>query len=235
MNKLVLVFLLFSKPFFTLAFAVNCHPQINPLLPQYIVGYGSLIDEQSKKRTDASAEDNIPALIKGYQRSWSAHGNLPGVNATYLSVFEDSSAMFNGVIYRLSNPKQIQQYDKREVIYCRKELSADRLKLSTTAVPDQKQVWIYISTQEPQAPSADYPIVQSYLDVFIRGCIQIEEKFSLKHFAKDCINSTEQWSEYWINDRIFPRRPFLYEPYASRIDALLKEAVPEQFKTIKIE
>ena len=86
-----------------------------------------------------------------------------------------------------------------------------------------------------QPPTANYPIVQSYVDIFIRGCINIEDKFKIKHFAIDCIQSTDQWSNHWVNDRIFPRRPSFYEPYASRIDALLKENLPEQFDHIKIE
>lgn len=60
----------------------TCHPQINPRLPQYIVGYGSLIDEQSKKTTDPKAYENIPVLIKGFKRSWCAHGDLPGLHGS---------------------------------------------------------------------------------------------------------------------------------------------------------
>jgi len=104
------------------SFSFDCHPTINDRLPQYIIGYGSLIDEQSKKRTDPTAKESLPVLIKGYERSWSVHGNLPGLNATFLSVSEDKHSSFNGIIYRLSNPENIQQYDKRETTYCRKEL-----------------------------------------------------------------------------------------------------------------
>ena len=62
MKKLGLLFLL-SLPH--PSFAVVCHPKIDPLLPQYIIGYGSLIDEQSKKQTDPTAQESFPALIKG--------------------------------------------------------------------------------------------------------------------------------------------------------------------------
>lgn len=216
------------------SFAIICHPKINSQLPQYVVGYGSLIDEQSKNRTDSTARKNFPALIDGYKRSWSVHGNLPGLNATFLSIVKDKHASFNGVIYKLSNPENIQQYDKRETTYCRKELNNDELKVYATELPDQKQIWIYSSVQKTsEYPTHDFPIVQSYVDTFIRGCIQIEEKYKINHFANDCIKSTGQWSVHWENDRIFPRRPFLYEPYAAKIDALLKEMLPEKFKVIK--
>ena len=218
------------------AFALNCHPKVNTQLPQYIIGYGSLIDEQSKKRTDSTAEESLPALITGYRRSWSVHGNLPGLNTTFLAVSEDQASSFNGVIYKLSAPEQIEEYDKRESLYCRKELSSDQLNVYTIVLPTQKQMWIYIPIENPHLyPTQKFPIVQSYVDTFLRGCIHIEEHFKIKNFAKDCIKSTDQWSMHWINDRVFPRRPSLFEPYASKIDILLKEMLPEQFKKITFE
>ncbi|WP_459072233.1 hypothetical protein [Legionella pneumophila] len=215
----------------------TCHPKINPRLPQYITGYGSLIDEQSKMTTDSKAYENIPVLIKGFKRSWCAHGNLPGFNATFLSLNENKKGTFNGVIYRVSDPKEIELYDTRETVYCRKELSAKQIKIYTKNIPEKKQVWIYYpkSTQSDH-PSREYPIVQSYVDIFIRGCIKVEEKFNIKDFAKECILTTDNWPEqHWVNDRIYPRRPSTYEPYARKIDGLLKELLPKQFKNIRIE
>lgn len=231
MKKLGLFFFL-SLPH--LSFAVACHPKVDSKLPQYIIGYGSLIDEQSKKNTAPSAQESFPILIKGYKRSWSVHGNLPGLNTTFLSISEDKNASFNGIIYKVSNPISIQQYDKRERTYCRKELSVAQISVYSIALPAQRQIWIYTSGQKTNDhPTHDFPIVQSYVDVFLRGCIQIEEKFKIDNFAKDCIRSTEQWSDHWENDRIFPRRPFIYQPYAIKIDTLLKEMLPEHFKHIK--
>ena len=230
MKRICSTLLLF---FFHPCFALDCHPQINPQLPQYIVGYGSLIDEQSKRITDPTAQENFPVIIKGYKRSWSAHGDLPGLNATFLSIHEDKNSSINGVIYKLSNPDHIQQYDKREMAYCRKELNITQIKIYSSPLPDKKQIWIYSAAQETNnPPTKDFPIVQSYVDIFIHGCIQIEEKFRISNFAKDCIKSTEQWSVHWENDRIFPRRPSLHEPYARKIDTLLKEMLPDEFKRI---
>ncbi|ARM35376.1 gamma-glutamylcyclotransferase [Legionella longbeachae] len=215
----------------------TCYPSINPRLPQYIAGYGSLIDEQSKKTTDPKAYENIPVLIKGFKRSWGAHGNLPGFNATFLSLNENKRGTFNGIIYRVSDPKEIYSYDKRETVYCRKELSTEQIKIYTNNIPEKIQVWIYCSKSiQDDQPSPEFPITQSYVDIFIRGCIKIEEKFNIKDFAKKCILTTDNWPEHhWVNDRIYPRRPSAYEPYARKIDELLKELLPNQFKNIRIE
>lgn len=234
--KKITIFFLILLPFSS--FAWDCHPEINPNLPQYIVGYGSLMDEASKKRTDPSAEESFPILIKGYKRIWAGHGNLPGVNATFLSVIKNKSASFNGVAYKLTEPANIRSYDKRESFYCREQINPDSFEfLSQSAnFSTQKQVWMYtIASAENQLPNKNFPIVQSYVDIFLRGCIQIEDKFKITNFAKDCIETTDGWPVYWINDRIFPRRPSLYEPFAAQIDALLKDTVLEEFKHISFE
>jgi cation transport regulator ChaC len=216
--------------------ATPCHPAINPKLPQYIVGYGSLMDEQSKKSTDPTAMQSVPVVVKGYKRSWSVHGNLPGLNATFLCAAPDPSASLNGVIYQLNNPNQVAAYDKREATYCRATIQASHLMTYDFSLPTKKQIWMYVSNhRENEPPMPNYPIVQSYVDIFIRGCIQLEEHFKIKNFARDCVNMTDGWSPYWINDRLFPRRPFASEPYAPQIDALLKAQRPDEFKHIKIE
>lgn len=232
--QIVIILLSLSIP----CFAFECHPEINSNLPQYIIGYGSLIDETSKKRTDPSAEESVPVLIKGYKRIWAGHGNLPGLNATFLSAINDRSSSFIGVGYQLSEPSNIKGYDKRERIYCREQINPDNLVFlsQSSNFSTQKQVWIYtLASAENQSASKAFPIVQSYVDVFLRGCIQIEEKYKISNFAKDCIETTEGWPVYWINDRIFPRRPSFYEPFAAQIDTLLKDTVPEQFKHISFE
>ncbi len=215
----------------------TCHPQINPKLPQYIIGYGSLIDEQSKKSTDPTAYENIPVLIKGYTRSWCAHGNFPGFNTTYLSIYENKAGSFNGVIYRVKDAQAIEQYDQREMVYCRKELKAKEIKIYVKKMPEKKQVWIYYPiSRHTEQPSKEVPIVQSYVDIFVKGCIKIEEKYNIKGFAKDCIISTKNWPDKgWVNDRIYPRRPLAHEPYARKIDGLLKFHLPRQFENIRIE
>ena len=49
--------------------AKNCQAKTIPQLPQYIIGYGSLIDEQSKIRSDPTARESFLTLIEGYKRN----------------------------------------------------------------------------------------------------------------------------------------------------------------------
>lgn len=65
MKKLGLIFLL---SFHQLSCAAVCYPTIDSRLPQYIIGYGSLIDEQSKKRTDSTAQESFPVFDSALTR-----------------------------------------------------------------------------------------------------------------------------------------------------------------------
>ena len=49
--------------------AKNCHAKIIPQLPQYIIDYGSLIDEQAKMRLVSTVQESFLTLIKGYKRN----------------------------------------------------------------------------------------------------------------------------------------------------------------------
>jgi hypothetical protein len=47
--------------------------------------------------------------------------------------------------------------------------------------------------------------------------------------------TTQGWSTHWVNDRIYPRRPFMYQPSAGEIDQRLNTLLPEIVDAIKIE
>jgi hypothetical protein len=100
------------------------------------------------------------------------------------------------------NCKTMSGYDKRERIYCREQINPDNLVFlsQSSNFSTQKQVWIYtLASAENQSHSKDVPIVQSYVDVFLRDCIQIEEKYKISNFANDCIVSAKKmFGEYAI-------------------------------------
>lgn len=192
-------------------------------------GYGSLIDEASKRNTDDTAGTNYPIILSGYQRSWSVYGNLPGLNTIFLTVTYNISSSFNGVIYKTMN---IISYDIRECIYCRLKVNETNLILlnDTSNILDiNRQVWIYVSRRSHDSnelksgttttttatslslppttattststkiiciktiPSRRFPIVQSYVDIFIKGCLNISKtyKYIDDSYAKMCISST---------------------------------------------
>jgi hypothetical protein len=54
-------------------------------------------------------------------------------------------------------------------------------------------------------------------------------------FVDQCVLTTQGWPTHWVNDRIYPRRPFMYQPSAGEIDQRLNTLLPEIVDAINIE
>lgn len=214
----------------------SCHPPVNPHCQQYIIAYGSLMETASKNSTDPHSGENKPIWIDHYQRGWFSKGLADGFSSTYLGVIKSKHARFNGSIFTLPHANSFKNYDAREKYYCRVLVAPENIHLLNGEKLPEGQFWIYELKPEFLAPpSNDYPIVESYVDIFLTGCLEIEEKYHLKNFASACVNTTSDWSVNWVNDRIYPRRPYGHQPRASAIDKLLKEHVPQFFQQIKLD
>ena len=217
--------------------SVNCNAQPEPGQPQYIVGYGSLMQDESRKRTSPQAGPAYPVEVSGYRRGWFEAGTPAGFSTTFLGALPDPRSHLNAVIYRVE-ASELKATDQREASYCRKSVPASDLTMLTKAQFDPRdgQTWIYASRPElVVAPSARFPIVKSYVDIFLSGCIEQEQRFELHGFAQKCLTSTHDWSEHWVNDRLYPRRPFIFQPRSREIDLLLHQQLAEYVSRIKIE
>ncbi|MDX1794958.1 hypothetical protein SFC82_15035 [Legionella pneumophila] len=73
-----------TKEFATLP--KHCRPNINPTLPQFIIGYGSLMQEESKKEDSSMVGENFPIYVSGFQRGWIERGTPIGFSTIYLGV-----------------------------------------------------------------------------------------------------------------------------------------------------
>lgn len=212
----------------------SCHPAIDPTKTQYIVGYGSLMEKASKERSTPNAGPNHPVIVKGYQREWNTKGGDTGFSTTYLGVTIAPGAAMNAAVYINPDAADIETTDAREEYYCRNSVPAEAITmLDGTDLLSNHQIWIYYNKPDSRVPpSARWPIVQSYVDIFLNGCMELETKVVTTDgnasFAQQCILSTNGWSSHWVNDRIYPRRPFIYRKSAGSIDALIYETLPTQ-------
>jgi hypothetical protein len=66
--------------------------------------------------------------------------------------------------------------------------------------------------------SAEFPLLESYVDVVVEGALEYGETF-----ARELLETTSDWSNYRLNDRELARRPWVYNPASSQVDALLTE------------
>jgi hypothetical protein len=204
---------------------------------QYIIGYGSLMQDESRKRTSPQAGPAHPVEIKGYRRGWFARPEAVGFSTTYLGVLPDRQSYLNAVIYQVDSTELIAT-DKRESSYCRTSVAISDIKplAGEFSSTPNGQVWIYVNRPQNVAePDSRYPIVQSYVDIFVSGCLEQEQRFGLTDFSQQCLSTTTDWSEHWINDRIHPRRPFVFQPKARQIDNLLSKQLRQYFSHIRIE
>jgi hypothetical protein len=75
--------------------------------------------------------------------------------------------------------------------------------------------------------SAEFPLLESYVDVVVEGALDYGE-----NFARELLETTSDWSNYWLNDRELARRPWVYNPASSQVDELLMES-PEAAAKLK--
>ena len=216
--------------------ATACRPPPDVQQPQHVVGYGSLMQDESRMRTAPKAGPASPVEVQGFRRGWFARVDAVGFSTTYLGVHADAQSRLNAVVYAV-DADELAATDRREASYCRIAVTPGAIRaLQASGQPPIGQVWIYVSKPESAAaPSAKFPIVQSYVDIFISGCLEQEQRFALSGFARQCVTSTQGWSEHWVNDRIHPRRPFIHQPKARQIDTLLSHELPDTFARIRIE
>jgi hypothetical protein len=195
--------------------------------PQYIFGYGSLVQRQSRVETWAGAEFASPVIVQGVARGWFDQTGGPSWNPTYLGALLDKDAVCNGVIFPVSSP-EFTAYGEREIGYQLTKIDSSQISMldgSNTA--PEGDIWFYGNT-EKRFPSSEHPIVQSYVDVCLDGCLEIEAMYPLArqaNFAEQFVKTTSNWQPPWINDRIYPWRPSVYVPRASQIDALIQKVL----------
>lgn len=205
-------------------------------MKNYIFGYGSLIEKESRLRTTPNALIALPVRVSNYKRGWFARTGVAGLTTTFLGCVKDEKSHTNGVIYEVTQ-KELEATDEREQGYVRTAIDHEDVTDYSDQIDRDSKIWIYADVfknkdeLKSKLPTKDFPIVQSYVDICVNGCIEIESIFPLAkkdNFARDFIKSTQYWNEYWVNDRIYPRRPFIYRKNAYQIDELLKENLEDK-------
>ena len=97
------------------SFAGECHPQINSNEQNFVVGYGSLMNDSSRMRTNPKAKDVYPVEVKNFERVWGLRAG-GSYRTTALLVVPKQGAHFNAVYYPV-NSDGMKSADSREVHY----------------------------------------------------------------------------------------------------------------------
>jgi hypothetical protein len=94
--------------------------------------------------------------------------------------------------------------------YRRVEAPRDDIEaISWQLLPATGRIWVYIPVKadgEPgvglPAASAQFPLLESYVDVVVEGALEYGETF-----AHELLETTSDWSDFWLNDRELACRP----------------------------
>lgn len=175
---------------FLLGSGASCHPEIDAQKKQYIVGYGSLVSEKSKRATVSVVGENIPVEIRGFRRGWYHIGH----DQIFLGVVRDPKYGFNAVVFSLDDATQMNQFDVREKNYCRKRVPKSKMQLMINKKIDG-DVWIYVSTHPKYLNDLDDNDFAdaSYIYTFLSGCLDIEKNYGIKNYLNECLSHTYQW------------------------------------------
>jgi hypothetical protein len=190
-------------------------------MAQYIFGYGSLIDADSRAHTGKTGAA-IPVRLAGFRRGWYVTARRDGFTA--VGIVPDPCVRCNGVLVEIA-PEELPRFDARERGYDRVAVPWSTLSLLSGAQVPSGTVWTYVIPR-PEMPGARYPIIQSYVDVILTGCLRIGPDF-----ATEFITTTAGWEHAWLDDRRAPRyrRAMSEVPQAQDIDILLRTHLPHAF------
>ena len=138
----------------------------------------------------------------------------------------EKASTINGVIYAVEG-NDMAKFDAREQGYARIEvLRQDIEAVSWQRLPETGRIWVYVPvgpSGEPgeglPAADAQYPVLEFYIDVVVEGGLEYGDAF-----AREAIETTSDWSDYWLNDRELARRPWVRDPGSAAVDKLLSAA-----------
>ncbi|MFE5940268.1 gamma-glutamylcyclotransferase family protein [Streptomyces sp. NPDC056470] len=207
--------------------AANPAPSPSGAERTYLFGYGSLIQRESRTATWPGAREAVPVTVRGVSRGWYDRVETVSWGPTYLRAVPGKGATCNGVLFPVTR-KELADYTRRESGYRPTRIpTRDISVLDGSTAPPVGVVW-YFANVVRRRPDELFPIVQSYVDVCLDGCLEIEEsppEAREARFAEEFIRTTSGWRTPWFNDRIHPWRPFVHVPRANAIDTLLRDGL----------
>lgn len=178
----------------------------------FIFGFGSLISARSRAVTIGETPAT-PCIVRGLQREFNVRIPYQNEAAKSLGLLgvtalgcrtvskESTTTICNGVLIEVQ-PEQLSHLDVREgvgVYYSRVELNGEDICITNGKGEAQSSavkratlgstptIYAYVTLSASQ-PTPQYPVIQSYVDVFLSGALELSEEY-----IKTCIDTTGNW------------------------------------------
>ncbi len=191
----------------------------------FILGYGSLINGESRAKTGETGSV-WPVKLSGFQRHWSIMSLEFGMSS--VAVLRAEGQACNGVLVEVPED-QLALFDERERGYRRSQIQASHLSPYHGDELPEGTYWVY-HTEEVVRPNQTCPIALSYVDVILSGCLEHGEDF-----AQDFLTLTLGWNGPLLNDRQTPRYPRVQpELCTERLNTLLATVSTLSIKELSI-
>ena len=191
----------------------------------FILGYGSLINGESRAKTGETG--NVwPVKLHGFERHWSVMSVDYGMSS--VAVVHAPEKACNGVLVEVPFD-QFPLFDEREQGYQRAKIDAEQLTTYQDDPLPAGTYWVY-HTHDVVEPHQECPIALSYLDVILSGCLEHGDAFT-----QDFLVLTRGWASPLLNDRQAPRYPRVQPDISTeRLNTLLAPVTTLSIKELSV-
>ena len=163
-------------------------------MPTFIFGHGSLINmKHTYEIYDSYSRAFAPVCVNNIKRSF----NVCGDGVTYLGITRTPNYKCNGIVFEVDE-KELAKLDMRERFYMRKQIDIDDIdfirNISISLLKGEDIVYAYFPKyNETHFPSEIFQINIDYIDICVRGCIDIDGEF-----LDEFVSQTHDWSNHMI-------------------------------------
>lgn len=184
----------------------------------FFFGYGSLVNRDTHSYAHAH-----PAQISGWRRAWR---RSPARDLCYLTAVPDPTGTIDGLIAKVPDGDWA-ALDIRERAYLRR----DATHQVNHEINHNPEIAIYaIAPDLHHPPTAQNPVLLSYLDVVVQGYLAEFGEAGVMRFFE----TTDGWDTPILNDRanpIYPRAQTLLKTQTELVDHYLANMQTNIIKT----
>lgn len=190
-----------------------------------IVGYGSLMNADSRLRYSHIEHQGVMVTVQGFHRGWITRSEQE--QQTYVGAVAEAGSQLNAQLIPTAMSPALAEREK-DYRFVQVAPQALQTQLSTpvheylqTRLADYA-LWICQTLTEYPANQA-YPVSQTYIDTCLAGCLEYGGVDQARQFIK----STSHWPTHVRADReqpFYPRPGRVSPAQHQQIDALLREA-----------